>query len=284
MVNLLRLVRVINIIVLLGTQLLVYYTLPEGGCGSIPLTVRFVWFILASGLVTAAGYVINDYFDVKIDLINKPEKLVVGKNIGRRPAIILHLLLNAIAVITGFMLSLKLGIFFGAIATALWFYSASLKKQFLTGNLLIASLMALGIFAVWLFEPALSLDYILFYSGLAFLLGLVREIVKDLEDLQGDMTFNSRTLPVVLGIYKAKMVAFWLGMASAVFLTGFLTFTYQQEEFWITLYLLITILIPMIFFLNYLHKADRQVQFNRLSTGLKIFFILGILSMIFRCL
>src|SRR5205823_514428 len=156
---------------------------------------------LAALLVAAAGYIINDYYDVKIDAINRPDRLVVGRVLRRRHAMLAHLLLSGVGVVLAAALSWRLGgVTLGA-ALLLWGYSARFKRIALVGNLSIAALTAAlvllpelqlltGQRAVWLYALA------------AFLLTVVREIVKDIEDMRGDAQHDCRTLPLVWGVAR----------------------------------------------------------------------------------
>ena len=279
-----RLTRPINLGVLILTQALVYYALPEAGCGAFRFDGRLGLLLLATLFLASAGYVINDYFDAKIDLVNKPHKMVLDTQLRRRYAIGIHIALNTVAVGIGFFLSLRLGIFNMGVALALLIYSMALKKRFLIGNLFTAALMGLVVFVVWLFDRGLSFNMVLFYSLFAFMTGLLREIVKDIEDRKGDALFGSRTLPIVLGIYQTKRVLFLLALLFLAFLMGFVIYSYRFINIFLALYIVALVLIPTIGFLIQLKKADTQKAFKDLSNLLKGIMVLGILSLLLNCI
>jgi len=235
------LIRPLNLGVLILTQAMVYYTLPAEGCGAFNFDSRFGLLLLATLFLASAGYVINDYFDAKIDLVNKPEKMVLDTRLRRRYAIGLHIALNTIAVLIGFYLSIRLGIFNMGVALALLVYSMALKKRFLIGNLFVAALMGLVVFVVWLFDRGLSLNLVLFYSLFAFMTGLLREIIKDIEDRKGDAKFSCRTLPIVLGVAKTKRLLLALSVIFLAALIGFIVYPYQCLDPELALYLLVLV-------------------------------------------
>lgn len=192
--------------------------------------IDFFLLVLSTMMIGAAGYIINDYFDVRIDEVNRPATNLVGKTIKRRVAIASHMTLNVIGAGLGIWLSWKYGIFrLGAFVyitapALLWFYSTNLKRQFLIGNFVIALLSAIVPIIVVLFEiPAiyrtfpelvksgyLRLDDVLYltliFSLFAFVISLLREIIKDTEDYEGDLAYGCKTMPIVLGIAPAKWI------------------------------------------------------------------------------
>ncbi len=279
-----HLIRPVNLLVLVLTQSLIYITLPQPGCFAFSLDLRFALLALSTIFLASAGYVINDYFDAKIDMVNKPEKMVLDTKISRRYAIGIHILLNLLAVLTGFFLSLRLGIFNMGVAGVLLVYSMSLKNRFLIGNLSVAALMGLVVFVVWLFDRGLNLNLILFYSIFAFMTGLIREVIKDVEDRKGDARFGCKTLPVVLGIYKTKVVLVGLGVVFLSFLGVFEIYSFRFHNYWLSIYLLVCVFIPAIYFLFRLLRADTQKAFRQLSNFLKGMMVLGILSLLLLCI
>ncbi len=187
----------------------------------------FLLLILSTLLTAAAGNIINDYFDVKADRVNKPERLIVGRHIKRRWAMLFHWSFNSIGILIAAYVSyvhqnwLILVISFISI-NILWFYSAIYKRKFLSGNLMMAFLVALvpiyvlvfnmnslggefGLEDTYLFDPTpIIIKITLIVAGTAFLINLNREIIKDIADIRGDLHLGSRTLPIVLGKRKAK--------------------------------------------------------------------------------
>ena len=195
-----RLTRVWNLVIIALAQYLTAAFLID------PKTVldpRLFILSVSTVLIAAAGYVINDYYDIKIDLINKPERVVVGKSITRRYAILFHSLLSMAGVILGFVLSWKIAAVNFASATLLWWYSNSLKRRPFIGNFVVALLTGV---AIWLVDSLYKTGHMLIvtYASFAFFMTLIREIIKDMEDLKGDQTFGCQTLPIVWGMRKTK--------------------------------------------------------------------------------
>lgn len=234
-------------------------------------------FILSSStiLIAAAGYIINDYYDVKIDYINKPERVVVGKILKRRVVMAVHTIFNITGILLGLSLSLEVGALNLLAAVWLWFYSNQLKRLPFLGNLSVAILTGLSIFVVALYyeeNRALIHAYALF----AFVLSLVREIIKDMEDLKGDAAFGCKTLPIVLGIRQTKYLQYLL-IAGLTLLLGMMSGKVEQPLLKNAFFLLI---LPVIYFTTRLIRADSRREFAWLSSFCKWIMLAGVLSMV----
>ena len=238
----LNLIRWQNLLMVILTMVLMRYAvlapliskigviLVNGKGDTIPMTLQFPWYdfallVFATVCITAGGYVINDYFDIKTDLINKG-KVIVGTKVPRRKAMMWHNILNIAGVAAGFYISyiagyIWLGALFLVVSGLLYFYSASYKRQFLIGNIIVALLTAMVPMLVVFYEwPALykyytvnavtlpEINFIVYWVGgfalFAFLTNLIREIIKDTEDFEGDIAYGRNTIPVVIGILSAK--------------------------------------------------------------------------------
>lgn len=230
--------------------------------------------IFTTAAIAAAGYIINDYYDIKIDLINKPNRVVVGKSITRRYALLFHSALNFFAIAMGFLLSWKIGAIHFVSAFLLWLYSNQLKRQPLVGNLTVALLTGLCVELVNIFY-GVNNHFITVYAVFAFFMTLVREIVKDMEDWRGDSTFGCQTLPILWGLRKTK--AFVFGVL-AVFLLTVLVLNHLFTELPIY-YFVLFLFLPVALFGYRLQRADTMLDFHRLSALCKIIMILGIGSM-----
>ena len=232
--------------------------------------------VAATVMIAAAGYIINDYYDIKIDLINKPDRVVIGKTITRRYAIFFHTVISVTGVGMGLLINWKVGAVNFVSVFLLWLYSNNLKRQPLIGNLVVSILTGLSIFLLsFLYEQYLPL--VMTYSLFAFFMTLIREIVKDMEDMKGDTTFGCRTLPIVWGIRKTK--SFLYGTI-LVFSFLVLWLDYQQLKIsWI--YFIPLLFVPMSLLFYRLLKADTKKEFYQLSQLCKIIMLLGICSMIF---
>ena len=261
--------------------------------------VDFFLLILSTLLIAAAGYIINDYFDVKTDRINKPEKLYIDNGVKRRLAIVIHTVFNVLGFASGVYVAHKAnniflsGIQFVSI-TALWFYSTHLKRQVLNGNILVAALSALVPLLVLFFEmPLLEhkfLDSIKSFSFLylsvcsfalfAFLLSLVREIIKDIEDLKGDYETGCRTMPIVWSVKAAKAIV--AGLISNILLLQLFIFykLYKQHFSILLIYLFVFVFIPLVLLIWKLYKSQQKQEYHTLSKWVKYIMLTGVLSTI----
>ena len=233
-------------------------------------------YLLAASTMTiaAAGYIINDYYDVKIDLINKPERVVIGKAITRRYAIFFHTALSFAGVAAGLLLGWRIGLINFFSVFLLWLYSNHLKRQPFIGNLSIGVLTALTLFAVNVLYPPFN-SYILIYSLFALTITLVREIIKDMEDWKGDNTFGCKTLPIVWGLRKTKN---FLYMLLAIFVLSVVLVNELYAGLPI-LYFVPFLFIPLAYLLVLLIRSDTIRDFARLSSICKLIMLFGILSM-----
>ncbi len=269
----LRLTRVWNLLMLAVAQ---YFTAAMLVPAHHALDMRFYLLAMSTGLIAAAGYIINDYYDVKIDLVNKPDRVVIGQGITRRYAILLHTLLTLAGIGIGLLLDWRLGVIHFAAAFLLWWYSNDLKRQPFIGNLMVAILTGLSIVIVdALYRTGNLLIYI--YGGFAFFMTLVREIIKDIEDLKGDNSFGCKTLPIIWGIRKSK--AFIYGI-----IVLFSIAVIILNRYYINLpshYLALFIFLPLLALILMLIRADTKRDFTRLSYFSKIILLLGVVSMAF---
>jgi 4-hydroxybenzoate polyprenyltransferase len=298
--------RPLNLGIIILTQVLLRYCVVKPILFSeapvlITSELDFFLLVLTTILIAGGGYVINDYFDVQIDRINKPGRNIVEDGITGKSIIRIHWIINGIAVAIGFFLAYRLkswtfGLVFPVMSVLLWFYSARYKKTFLLGNVLVAFLSALVILIVWYFEFLhLSLHpenfvYILegmwistrIFLGLslfAFLISLSREIIKDLEDMNGDRENGCRTAPVVLGIRKAKMIVGFLILLVLLLVVYCSRIALNLSMLGIFFYLVAVIGISLIYFVIKLIAAKEPEEFHFLSSICKIIMIAGILTL-----
>lgn len=298
----LRLIRWPNLVFIALTQFLFWYCIiqpvfEEAGRHSSLTILQFALLSFSSVLIAAAGYMINDYFDVNIDQVNKPDKLVVIRYISRRWTIIWHLIFSGIGVTIGFYLDFNtkvtlLGFSNLGCVILLFIYSISLKKKLLAGNVLISILTAWVILVLtWCEARFFFIDSMLnmpkiarftfLYAGFAFVISLVREVVKDMEDIEGDRRYGCTTMPVIWGINVSKMFA---GVWMIVLLISlfFINIYVLQFGWWISaIWCLLVLLLPLLFSIWKLYRATSAADFHRLSTFIKLIMLGGILSMIF---
>lgn len=306
----LQLVRWPNLLFVGVTQVLFHYAVivpsAYGEYYNFPLYInaKYFWLLCSSSIcIAAAGYIINDYFDINIDQINKPNKNMVDKVISRRWALFWHLSLS--------LLGIAIGMYIGwairnpAIPIAhficvllLWFYSTSFKRQLLVGNIVISGLTAWVIVVQLVAElpgwwtgsidnaiektTVLRLSRIgMLYAGFAFIISLVREVIKDIEDIEGDRRNGCQTLPIAMGISSAKMfVAIWLIILIAVLIIT-QVYVMQFGWWWSALYVMVTVVIPLIILLQKLAKASTTADYSQMSRQVKMIMLTGIMSMMF---
>jgi 4-hydroxybenzoate polyprenyltransferase len=276
--GLFRISRPINLLLIAFAQGMTAYFLVETTADGLPVLqdYRLYLLLMATVLVTAAGYMINDYYDVKIDLINRPKEVVVGKGIKRRVILVLHSLFNFIALGLGWAVAPRIAavIFFAGVL--LWWYCNGLKRKPFIGNVAVAFLTGLSIYLVGYYYQKNEL-FVFTYALFAFFLNLIRELLKDLEDRHGDQLHGSKTLPIVLGFLKTKQVIYSIAIT---FVGAILTVTFQLND--ANLYFYFGGLgIIFCWFIWRIHVADRKEQFAQLSGIAKAIMFIGTLSMAF---
>lgn len=274
----LSLIRFPNLVLIVLSQALVQACLLTAGINwSMVARPGFMALTLSTVLIAAAGYIINDYYDIKIDAINKPDRMLVGKVVRRRPAMFAHLVLSFAGVAIGAALSIPVGLINLGAVLLLWGYSARLKKMLLIGNITIALLAASMLLVVAVYNDSLN-KITLGYALFAFLISLVREIIKDMEDVKGDASFDCRTLPIVAGLRNTKLVLYPL---LALFLAFLLVVVFHQRTaVWFDGYMLLLVLLPSVWLVIKLARADRRRDFAYLSNLNKFIMLTGILSML----
>ena len=310
MIAFLKLIRLPNLLIIAFTQYMIRLCLIEPILNSAGFELQmsdfeFAMLVLAVVFVSAAGYIINDYFDVRIDNINKPDQLVIDKGVKRRVAMGAHAVLSCIGVAIGIFLSWKCNILmagstlFTLSVVGLWFYSTSFKYQFITGNVLVSFLTGMTPFMVALFEVPLDIikyntqladqqlnlnttltSTILVWTGAyavaAFGLSLIREMIKDMEDVEGDMEYGCRTIPIVLGMQKAKTIAsamILLFMAGIGYVQHHQLASHNKYSF---CYFLVLIQLPLLFILFRTFTAKEKKHFHLASVVVKIIMLAGI--------
>ena len=276
---LLRLLRPLNLLLMLLAQALVQACILYPAQPWEAVSWSSFWLTaLSTVAVGAGGYAINDYYDVKIDAVNRPRRRVVGRGgLTRRRTMLLHLLLSGAGVAAGVAVGWSVGAIAAGSALALWAYSAQLKRRLLVGNLVIA---ALGAAMVLVVEVAARTNSraVWVYAALAALLTLIREIIKDAEDIRGDARFGCRTLPIVAGLPRTKLVLYALSAALAAAL---LVIVGRRPEAWrFNGFLVLAVLAPLGLLVAWLRRADRRLHFARLSSLGKLLMLAGMLSML----
>ncbi len=272
-----RLIRLSNLLIIALTQYLVRIFLigPREEWLQVVTDPWFFLLCLSTLMMAAAGYIINDYYDIKIDTINKPRRVIIGRLMRRRMAMIIHSVFNAAGILLGWLVSWEIALVNFSAAFLLWLYSNQLKRLPFVGNVTVAALTALSLVIVVLYEPRNQV-WVFTFALFAFFISLIREIIKDMEDLRGDATFGCRTLPIVWGIRRTKVLLYVLIVLFLV--TLFTLSVYLHDQ--LILYFSAFTVVPVGWLTWRLIKADTRREFGKLSTLCKIIMIGGVLSMV----
>jgi len=301
----LKLFRIQNLLIIVLLMYFVRYfiLLPVYKYGKIDLAIsdfNFFLFVLGYVLIVAGGYAINDYYDIGIDETNKPEKTVLRKDIPLSHGKISYFILTIIGFIISLIVILNLGVqkllFILLIITFMfWFYSTKYKREFLIGNIVVAFLSGMSIALVWFYEFFASvsdgryvslirsikfINYaILAYFVFAFILTFIREVIKDIVDIEGDKEFKCDNLPIRLGIKKSKNIAIIMSFI-AIFFIFFALAVLASKEYWYIFYYTLIIISGLLSYIIFkLFKAEDKEQFKHISDLLKVLFLAGIVSM-----
>jgi len=257
---------------------------------------QFILLVVSTLCIAAGGYIINDIFDVETDIENRPKRVVVGTSISEDIAYNLYFGFTVVGVLIGFYLSNAIGLnsFAGAFiitAALLYLYANSLKQSLLIGNVIVALLLSFSVLIIALFdllpvtyegnraEMGLIFTILLDYAIFAFIINFIREIVKDLEDINGDYNQGMNTLPIAIGISRTTKIVFALGIVFILYLCYYIYQYYFLNHLIIsTLYSILFIVSPMIYCIIKIFEAKHQSEFKHLSNILKIILCFGILS------
>lgn len=301
----LRLIRWNNLFIILLTQLLVWV------CVLLPLrqwskgpflldSINFSLICFSTLLIAAAGYIINDYFDIKIDAINRPEKAILEHKINRRAGIIVHSVLNISGIFLAGIVAFKAGklgwLWIQLFCTLLLFlYSSHFKRMFVIGNVVVSVLTALTILTLFVYEPALwpflmhppmlhtanaiipNPIWILgIYTCFAFVLTWMREVVKDMEDHIGDAAEGCVTMPIKMGLQRTSLFVQLLSLLAIVPLL----IASVKVQGLLGAYIFTALALPLILWALYLPKRATTAHYKIMSRYLKIIMVLGIGSLL----
>lgn len=304
--NWMGLLRIPNLAIIILTQYLLGYCIirPVMLMQNVdpPLGhLNFLILVLITVMIAAGGYIINDHFDVNTDRKNKPGKNMLEGKISVRLALRLYYIINGMAIVAGFYLaymagSFQLGLVFPAIIGLLWFYSSRYQRMPFWGNLIVAMLSSMVVLIIWLFEFFMLLKnsgdfvnvinqlgainkYVWAYALFAFLVSLFREMLKDIQDMKGDMTTGYRTLPIIWGTQLARSIiatVIILTIALLGFAQWFLYHKGQILPFW---YLMLAVQTILVYLLYQVIVTKENQSYGFLGTTAKIIMLAGILSM-----
>jgi 4-hydroxybenzoate polyprenyltransferase len=291
----LKLVRYQNLLMLAFMQLIIRYGFFKFQNISLALADwQYGLLVLSTVLIAAGGYVINSIFDQNTAIENKPNNVIVGKSVTETTAYNLYIPLNSVGVGIGFYLSnviMKPGFasIFILIAATLYLYASSLKQMLLIGNVIVALLLSFSVLIIGVFDlyPATAADnqqemavvfsVLLDYALFAFILNFIREIIIDLEDADGDYNQGRSTLPITLGINRTSKVVFALSFIP-VFAILFYINNYLFQLQFVTLYLMLFVLAPLLYFTVKIWSAKTKNDFTKLSILLKWILLFAIAS------
>ncbi len=296
MISFLKLIRYKNLIMVLLTMILTKYALISSFLKESNLSyLDFLILSLSILLISAGGYIINDIYDIEADKINKPHKVYISNTISKKRAIIFYLAFTILGLILGLWLSfLKnieiLSLYFIATAVLLLLYSKYLKKLPLLGNLLISLLVPFIIILVYEFDKKLVAKSELFndiflsitvfyYMFFAFLTTLIRELIKDIEDVDGDFKLKMKTLPILIGKIRTRNISIFLSLLLLFFLFLLIKDSFDSNELYLMPFASILSIVSA-YFIFKLWSAKTKTQFSFLSSLMKMIMLIGILSMV----
>ncbi|MEH6538289.1 MAG: geranylgeranylglycerol-phosphate geranylgeranyltransferase [Psychroserpens sp.] len=295
--HILNLIRWKNLVMIIIAQVLIKYALFES-FNVLTTLSPFGFFLLVTITLclAAAGNIINDIYDLETDHVNKPNKVIIGNQVSEKLAYNLFFALNIIGIGIGFYLSHSVGqssffAIFVMISLALYVYASYLKGTVLFGNLLISILVAMSIIIVGIFDllPAtfpenrptqmVFFKIVIDYAVFAFLVNLVREVIKDIQDVDGDYKAGMNTLPIVLGRERANKVAFAMSMIPIGAVIYFIvTYLYQHQ---IAIgYFLVFVIAPLIYATIKIFGAEHDKHYQHISTIYKLVMLMGMLSLL----
>lgn len=306
MKNFLKLIRIPNLLIIILTQFMLRYFIivPLLGYQSVePAMVfpDFLLLVLSTLLIAAAAYIINDYFDVDADRVNKPDKVIVGKKIRFENAKLLYYVINAVAIAIGFYFafvydSFQLALIFPLIIIMLYYYSARYKNMPFWGNLVVGILSGFTVFIVWLFEffalrsnPGSFIEaqdaFIMInmlvwsYSAFAFLTSMIREMIKDVQDIEGDKRVGSNTMPILIGIPASRYIIISLTFFTIICLGIAQYYLFVRGFAYAAWFLVIAVQFLLAYLIVRLARAHQPAEYRFLSGLSKIIMVAGILSM-----
>ena len=293
----LRLIRYQNLLLLAFMQLIFRFGFLK--FQNVPLALadwQFGLLVLATVCIAAGGYIINAVYDRETDTINRPESFMIGRDLSESAAYNWYAAFNIIGVGAGFYLSNVIekpsfAAIFIVISGTLYMYSAAMKQSLLIGNIIVALLLAFSILIIGVFDlfPAITLDnkgnmatlfgILIDYAVFAFILNFIREIVKDLEDINGDYNAGMSTLPIVLGVSRTVKLVFALSLIPIGLIIYYINqYLYSSDLIWASAYGMLLILAPLLYVTVKLWQAKTQQEFHHISSILKLILLFGIIS------
>ena len=280
-----QLIRWKNLLIIFLMQLLVSgILLPTFELADPFLHLNF-WLISMSTIcIAASGYIINDIYDIPIDLINKKGKTIVSKIISIKTAKFLYILTTIVGLLLGIFASININkppfiLIFILLSFLLFLYSYTFKSTPLLGNIIIAFLVSSSLLIIGIFELANisyhSLTILFTYSLFAFITNLLREIIKDIEDIEGDICLGLNTLPILIGRQRTNNIVLIVCIAFTIAIVMVL-FKVNELEILTRIYGSLFIVLPTVYFISKLYTSKTKKDYTKLSSLLKIIMLLGI--------
>lgn len=270
-------VRGYNIPIIALAQYLsaIFIMAPEKRALSVILDFNLFIIVLASSLTIASGYIINNFYDSKKDLINRPNKSKIDRLVSQRTKLQVYFTINFVIVLLALLVSFRAVLFFSVYIFLIWFYSHKLKKYPIIGNLTAAFLAVLPFFAVLLYYKNLY-PQIFAHASFLCLLILIREMIKDLENIKGDIANDYKTIPVKFGEEFTKKIITGLTLLT-IFPVYLLVEIYDVG--YMDIYFYVSLII-LIFFLLLLWKAENKTQYLQLHIILKFLIVAGVFCIV----
>lgn len=276
--SLLSVVRGYNILILVIAQYLaaIFIFSSDTSLRHVIFDLDLLYIVLASVCVVASGYIINNFYDVKVDQINRPFKTSLDNYVKQETKLSLYFFLNFLGFVFGLFVSLKAALFFAVYIFAIWYYSHKLKKHAFTGLISATILTILPFFAVFVYYKNFS-KIIFVHAIFLFLVIMVRELIKDLENIKGALVNNYQTFSVVYGEQKTKQLSIFLLLLTlfpVIFLLSYPAISYMKYYFYFSF-------ITLFYVGFYLCKSNKQSQYTFLHNILKILLLIGVFSLVF---
>jgi 4-hydroxybenzoate polyprenyltransferase len=277
MASLFSVIRGYNIWVIVLAQYLsaIFILAPEKRALDIILDWRLFLIVIASTLTIASGYIINNFYDAKKDLINRPKKAMIDRLVSQETKLKVYFTINFIVAFLMFFISWRAILFFSAYIFLIWLYSHKLKKIFLVGNITASVLAVLPFFGILMYYKNFY-EVIFAHALFLYLLILIREMIKDLENIEGDLITDYKTIPVVFGEKTAKTIITILTFYTLIpvyFLIEIYDVGYMDSYFYISL-------IMLLFFVMLLWKSSSKTEFLKLHFLLKLIIVSGVFCII----
>ena len=275
--GLFSLVRGYNIVVLILAQYLTsrYILAPSSSFYEILFDLKLFYLVLATAFSTAAGYIINNFYDAEKDKINRPKKFLLEHLLSQQSQLVLYFLLNGATLITAGAASFKAILFFTVYIFGIWIYSSSLKRLFWISNLFATLLAIIPFFAVTIYFKNFE-AVVIYHASFLFLLILIRDIVKDLQNYKGDWVRSYQTLPIVFGNLKTKII-----VSALIFLNSVPIFLLIQSHLGLMTYYFYFSIPYLLFVLVLLWIGSTQKMYLWIHNLLKILILLGVIGIYF---